>query len=447
MGACLATPRDDAADAFKAPALDSGSFDAAERHDDPAIAVAMASKLKLRMAAAAKEARSGRFRYNGGVVDSTDAGSVELAISRVTIDDARAATAALDATDPLLVTLFHRRGEVRNADGDGAAAKTNNRASVASRWAVVGVAECFPDGTKNGELVTHFRERARRELSRHKAPVFALPSDLRFCEGTEDRTLRVVVSRRENARRARRDGTEPETDAAGSLRSTTPMNPRSNRAGSPKSSPPTRAFDLGMADDDERRRPSRDARRKKPPSRARALGSATFALAETLRDDRRAGRFDLVTHDTTSTAFEPVQSRSGEICVRVTPASVSRDWMRASGARARAPPGTLSFEAVLAAFEATEQRHAEARAPPETSWATGARAEGAARVPKPSRNARGRTYASSDGRASRTRGAGSRRRGEDPGFDDEDLFSEEVPTAKFAQGGLGGRVEGRVLWD
>ena len=97
MGACLATPHDDAADVFKAPGVDSGPLDSVEKRDDPAIGVAVASRLKLRAVAAAKEARGVRFRYNGGVIDGTDAGVVELAISRVKIDDTRAVTAALDA--------------------------------------------------------------------------------------------------------------------------------------------------------------------------------------------------------------------------------------------------------------------------------------------------------------------------------------------------------------
>jgi len=211
MGACLATPHDDAADVFKAPGVDSGPLDSVERRDDPAIGDAVASRLKLRAVAAAKEARGVRFRYNGGVIDGTDAGVVELAISRVKIDDTRAVTAALDANEPLLVTLFHRRGEDRKSasdeDGDEEdapnARQSNNRERrVHARWVAVGVAECFPDGAKSGALLTHFRERARRELSRHKAPVFALPSDLRFCEGTRDKTLRVVVAKKKKPRQA-----------------------------------------------------------------------------------------------------------------------------------------------------------------------------------------------------------------------------------------------------
>ena len=172
MGACLATPHDDAADVFKAPGVDSGPLDSVERREDPAIGVAVASRLKLRAVAAAKEARGVRFRYNGGVIDGTDAGVVELAISRVKIDDTRAVTAALDANEPLLVTLFHRRGEDRKSasdeDGDDDdapnARESNNRERrVPARWVAVGVAECFPDGAKSGALLTHFRERARRE--------------------------------------------------------------------------------------------------------------------------------------------------------------------------------------------------------------------------------------------------------------------------------------------
>ena len=449
MGACLATPRDDAADAFEAPALDWKRLDAVERRADPTPSFAVASELKLRMAAAAKEARSGRFRYNGGVVDGTDAGLVELAISRVKIDDTRAVTAALDANDPLLVTLFHRRGEDRNPDGEAeeeASGKTNNRASVAARWVTIGVAECFPDGTKNGELLTHFRERARRELSRHKAPVFALPSDLRFREGTKDKTLRVVLSSLKK-KHASRDGDEPETGSHSG-----------SHSGSPESTSPRRSFDDAEDADSMREtgfaQVSARARRIKPPSRSRrkprALGSPTFALADALRDDRRNARFDLITHDDLP-GFGPVRSRCGEVFVTVTPKNVSRAWARARQTRARAPRGTLAFESVLAAFEEENGRLSAARAAPETSWARGAREDEAAREgareeardeARASRNARGRTYASSDGRASRIRGAGSRRRGEDPGFDDENLRMSEdvVGAAPFARGGLGGRT-------
>ena len=455
MGACLATPRDDAADALTAPAGDPGPLDAVERRKDPALVFAGASRLKLRMAAAAKEARGARFRYNGGVVDGTDAGVVELAISRVKIDDTRAVTAALDANDPLLVTLFHKRGEDRDgaSDDDGEEedddvrkpTTTNISPNVArrqktARWVSIGVAECFPDGTKNGELLTHFRERARRELSRHKAPVFALPSDLRFGESQEyDKTLRVVVAKIKNARRASRDGNDvsDEHDA---------------HSGSPDNSP-TQSFDLATVD---RSRYRHYARSKQPPSRSRArpaaLGSATFSLADVLTDDRRAKRTPLITHDRLP-GFGPVASRSGEIVVRVTSQNISREWAQSSKVRTQTPPGALSFERLLMRFEDVFRRDAEKRKAPETSWALeGKKAVEAredARVEardeaRLSRNARGRTYASANGRASRTRGGGSRRRADDPGFDDENLWNAEVPNVSFAAGGLGGRAEGYV---
>ena len=251
MGACLATPHDDAADVFKAPGVDSGPLDSVERRDDPAIGVAVASRLKLRAVAAAKEARGIRFRYNGGVIDGTDAGVVELAISRVKIDDTRAVTAALDANEPLLVTLFHRRGEDRKSasdeDGDeddapNARESNNRERRVPARWVAVGVAECFPDGAKSGALLTHFRERARRELSRHKAPVFALPSDLRFCEGTRDKTLRVVVARKKNL--AKRRFSEENAEDVSNPRSSLESN---NHSGSPEGSP-TSSVDLAEID-------------------------------------------------------------------------------------------------------------------------------------------------------------------------------------------------------
>ena len=121
--------------------------------------------------------------------------------------------------------------------------------------------------------------------------------------------------------------------------------------------------------------------------------------------------------------------------------------------RTQPPPAALSFERLLTKFEDVFRRDAEKRKAPETSWALeGKKADEAredARVEardeaRSSRNARGRTYASANGRASRTRGGGSRRRADDPGFDDENLWNAEVPTVGFAAGGLGGRAEGYV---
>ena len=460
MGACLATPHDDAADVFKAPGVDSGPLDSVEKRDDPAIGVAVASRLKLRAVAAAKEARGVRFRYNGGVIDGTDAGVVELAISRVKIDDTRAVTAALDANEPLLVTLFHRRGEDRKSasdeDGDEEdapnARQSNNRERrVHARWVAVGVAECFPDGAKSGALLTHFRERARRELSRHKAPVFALPSDLRFCEGTRDKTLRVVVAKKKNLAKRRFSG-----DAEEPLSNSNPRaSLESNHSGSPEGSP-TNSFDLAEIDRGTYlTTPPTKTRSKKPPTRSRSpptvLGSATFSFADVLSDDRRASRRTLITHDRL-VGFGTVPSRSGEISVTVTPASISREWKHVSGnVRAKTPPGLLSFESALAAFAAAATRDLEKRAAPETSWALGARDAKVSREDarleardeaRATRNARGRTYASAEGRAARTRGGGSRRRDEDPGFDDENLFEKHVPVAGFARGGLGGNARG-----
>jgi len=280
--------------------------------------------------------------------------------------------------------------------------------------------------------LTHFRERARRELSRHKAPVFALPSDLRFGESHDDKTLRVVVAKMKRARRASRDGDdgdEKKSDA---------------HSGSPDTSP-TQSFDLGAVD---RSRYRRIARSKQPPSRSRArpsgIGSATFSLADVLTDDSRAARRALITHDRLP-GFGPVASRSGEIVVRVTPQNVSREWAQTSKVRAQTPRGALSFERLLSRFEDVARRDADRRKAPETSWALEGKkafeAREDARVEardeaRASRNQRGRTYASANGRASRTRGGGSRRRADDPGFDDENLFRAEVPNVGFAAGGL-----------
>lgn len=43
-------------------------------------------------------------------------------------------------------------------------------------WVLVSKATCLPDRGDNGAMVVAFREKARRELSKFKAPVFPLPS-------------------------------------------------------------------------------------------------------------------------------------------------------------------------------------------------------------------------------------------------------------------------------
>ena len=443
MGACLATPHDDAADVFKAPGVDSGPLDSVERRDDPAIGVAVASRLKLRAVAAAKEARGVRFRYNGGVIDGTDAGVVELAISRVKIDDTRAVTAALDANEPLLVTLFHRRGEDRKSasdeDGDeddapNARESNNRERRVPARWVAVGVAECFPDGAKSGALLTHFRERARRELSRHKAPVFALPSDLRFARA-RDKTLRVVVAKKKPRQtRFSEENAEDVSNPRSSLES-------NNHSGSPEGSP-TSSVDLAEIDRGTYlRTPPTKTRSKKPPTRSRSpptvLGSATFSFAVCLSDDRRASRRALVTHDRL-VGFGLVSSHAGEILVTITPASISREWNRVSKVRAKTPPGLLSFESGYGARGGGDARQDKRRAGDVP--ALGARDAKVSRenAPEARRGARlgtrGGARTSRPTGARRGRAAADRAAATRPGFDDENLFEKHVPSAGFARG-------------
>ena len=138
--------------------------------------------------------------------------------------------------------------------------------------------------------------------------------------------------------------------------------------------------------------------------------------------------------------------------VTITPASISREWNRVSKVRAKTPPGLLSFESALAAFAAAATRDKDKRAAPETSWALGARDAKVSREnarleardeARATRNARrGAPTPRPTGERRGRRGGGSRRRDEDPGFDDENLFEKHVPSAGFGAGGLGGRARG-----
>lgn len=74
--------------------------------------------------------------------------------------------------DSLSVTLYYRR----------------ESHSGQKTWVLVSKATCLPNGAEHGAMVVAFREKAKRELSKHKAPNFPLPSA--FSLGCQ---LQVVV--------------------------------------------------------------------------------------------------------------------------------------------------------------------------------------------------------------------------------------------------------------
>ena len=117
--------------------------------------------------------------------------------------------------------------------------------------------------------------------------MFALPSDLRFCEGTRDKTLRVVVARKKPRQTALFRGKRGGRLESAESRIQQPLGltggvthvfgrPRRDRPGHvPTNAPHENALE---------KTPTRS---RSPPT---VLGSATFSFADCLSDDRRASR-------------------------------------------------------------------------------------------------------------------------------------------------------------
>ena len=87
-------------------------------------------------------------------------------MARLRTVDARAK--AFEERDlPSFLTLYYRRMSPHAVEGGRGADGT---------WVIVDKKECLPNRHEKGAMVVNFRERALRELSRHKAPVFKLPA-------------------------------------------------------------------------------------------------------------------------------------------------------------------------------------------------------------------------------------------------------------------------------
>ena len=118
-------------------------------------------------ATAAKDADAKDVKVDiDAAVSSLDAGTVEIVVARLRTVDARAK--AFEERDlPLVLTLYYRRMSPHAVEGGRGADGT---------WVIVDKKECLPNRHEKGAMVVNFRERALRELSRHKAPVFKLPA-------------------------------------------------------------------------------------------------------------------------------------------------------------------------------------------------------------------------------------------------------------------------------
>ena len=289
---------------------------------------------------------------------------------------------------------------------------------------------------------THFRERARRELARHKAPVFALPSDLRFCEGTRDKRARASWWPEKNARqtalfRGKRGG----ASRGPQHRVDEPQPTRAHRRGHRTSS-----VDLAEIDRGTYLRTPRGKRARKNPRRSRSppgfsarrrFPSSTFVrrsprVATRSRHARPARRFRF--------GFFTRRRDFGH-----HHACIDKPRMEPClGVRAKTPPGLLSFP--------PRWRRSRRRRATKTSAlrgdVLGARRARDAKVSRENarleardearatRNARGRTHASADGQpANGTRGGGSRRARRGPGLRRrKPLFCKTRPSAGFARG-------------
>ena len=122
------------------------------------------------------------WRYNGGTLTDADAGPVEIVVSRLRTDASRSRVMDDGRDAPLTVTLYHKRASRHGEE-------------TAPRWVAAGKRDCLPDRAERGDLVVNFRERALRELSKHKAPCFPLPSSF-----AADAPMQMVIARSRAAR-------------------------------------------------------------------------------------------------------------------------------------------------------------------------------------------------------------------------------------------------------
>lgn len=245
------------------------------------------------------------WRYNGGTLTDADAGPVEIVVSRLRTDASRSRVMDDGRDAPLTVTLYHKRASKHGEE-------------TAPRWVAAGKRDCLPDLAEKGNLVVNFRERALRELSKHKAPCFPLPSSF-----AADAPMQIVITRSPSAG----------DDVAAGL--------------------PARGGGRGGA---------------------KILGEVRFTLADLLKTNQRQLVREMSMTNVEG-AFGGVPVRTGEARLCLAPFEITREWDRRGRVRPRTPAHVLSFETLLAMFKEEARAGMEKRQAPETSWTVEEREE------------------------------------------------------------------------
>lgn len=293
-------------------------------------------------ATAAKDADAKDVKVDiDAAVSSLDAGTVEIVVARLRTVDARAK--AFEERDlPLVLTLYYRRMSPHAVEGGRGADGT---------WVIVDKKECLPNRHEKGAMVVNFRERALRELSRHKAPVFKLPAafDLNC-------PMQLVCRDPGGALDSDEDSDD---DANGSSfsggtpsRPTTPAGTSVSRGSTP--------FKDGV------NRPV--ARRERGGRSApRTVGELKFTMRDLVQKNNREWKTELTTTDRAG-RFGDVGIKTADVTLRLTPVEMTRGWTKQT--KPRTPKELLSFETLLEQLKADAKKKLEEQglAGTNTSW-------------------------------------------------------------------------------
>ena len=221
---------------------------------------------------------------------------MEIVVSRLNTDTSATTTAA--------------KNKKKNMAGDGSGGGEGSDAQLCvhlyyrreshsgqKTWVLVSKVNCLPNRDDNGAMVVAFREKAKRELSKFRAPVFPLPSA--FNHGCQ---LHLVVHAGD--------------DGGGG----------------------------GGADG-----PGRGGGRAGP----KTLGECKFHIKDLLNSARQLTTNLNVVN--TQTKYGEVTAKSGQVALRLAPTEETRGWKT----RHKTPGGVFSFEELSAALKKEMKEEAE----------------------------------------------------------------------------------------
>jgi hypothetical protein len=208
-------------------------------------------------------------------VSSLDAGTVEICVARLRTSDARAK--AFEERDlPLHLILYYRRQSPHAVEGGKGEHGT---------WVLIDKKECLPNRFEKGAMVVNFRERALRELSRHKAPLFKLPSSF-------DLNCPMQLVCRDPGGHYD-SGDDSDDEMASSSRGTTPSKVGAGAMTSPGGSTP-------FKDGADRPVAHRTNGGRVAP---RTVGELKFTIRDLLRTSKREWRTELAVTDRAGTSI------------------------------------------------------------------------------------------------------------------------------------------------